>query len=95
MNFEVALLIFGLMVVFLWEKKADVFLIVFSSSVFAFLLVFKIIANPISTFQSIGLLLISNPLLVIILLLTPLGVHFIYKSYKSRKNRLIQKTQAN
>ncbi len=85
MDFNIAVFVFGIMFVFLWEMKADIFLLVFAISVYVFLLFFLIISDPILTFQSILNLLISNPFLAILLLLSPLGIHYIVLFIKKRK----------
>jgi len=85
MNFEIAILVFGLMLLFLWDKKADVFLIVFGISVYLFLLMFKFFSDPIGTYQTVSIFLLSNPLLAFILLFSPLGIYLIYKAFMKSK----------
>ena len=82
--------IFGLVFAFLWEMKADIFLIVFGISVYIFLLLFVFLSDPIGTCKVIMIFLISNPILAFILFLTPVGLHFVVKFFKKRLN---EKTQ--
>ena len=91
MNFEIAILVFGLMLLFLWDKKADVFLIVFGLSVYIFLFMFKFLSDPIGTYQAISVFLLSNPLLAFILLFSPLGIYLIYKSFMKKRNKNLVK----
>ena len=87
MNVTTAFFVFGLLIIFLFELKADLFIFVFGISTYLFLLVFIFSSDPVNTLLSLLNFFISNPLLGIIILLSPLAVYESYKKIKEIRNK--------
>ena len=87
MNVTTAFFVFGLIIIFLFELKADLFLFVFGISTYLFLLVFIFSSDPANTLLSLLNFFIANPLLGIIIIITPLCAYESYKKIKEIRNK--------
>ena len=84
MELSIALLLFMHMILFLWEAKADIYFIIFIFATFMFFIIFILILNPIGSLSSIASFFMVNPIVGILLLISPLVAYTIIEKIKRR-----------
>ncbi len=92
MDVEIALFVFGLMILFLLELKADLFLFVFGITTYFFLLIFMFSTDPFSIMLSLLNYFVTNPFLGIIIIVAPIIIYELYIKIKDlrEKNKEIE-----
>ena len=87
MNVATAFFVFGLIIIFLFELKADLFLFVFGIATYLFLLVYIFSSDPLTTMLSLLNFFITNPVLGIVIVFSPFGIYVSYQKIKEIRNK--------
>ena len=92
MELELALIFIIIVLLILWEIKADFYLILFAIAAYFFILIYTITSKPYDTITSIINFLFLNPT-VLIFILTLLIIIGLYKSLSKLNNSKLEENE--